>query len=308
MMQNKDQAIAEIFRLMQQYGIGIDDLKAQERLVNPPVQSEAIKKFLGFVGAIFILCGICVYISQNWMMLNSAARIIITLGPGIVLYALSAMMVSNPRYQRIVTPLFLGGILFEVIGLYVAIAELFPGGKDGRYATLVVCGTLALQQIFTLSNYKGGEIVLALICFVGVFCATTFDLMSVRADYNALVIGVSLFLIAYALTSSIYISLTPVLYLVAGSLILFSSFDLLQDTRIEFVYVAISVFFMYLSTLVLSRTLLFISSLALIAYISYFSSKHFVNSIGWPITLILCGIFILILSVIAVNIGRSIKQ
>ena len=60
----------------------------------------------------------------------------------------------------------------------------------------------------------------------------------------------------------------------------------------------------FLSTWVRSRTLLFVSTVAILAYISYFTNEHFQDSLGWPLVLILLGLVFIALSTIAMRISR----
>ena len=61
----------------------------------------------------------------------------------------------------------------------------------------------------------------------------------------------------------------------------------------------------YLSTYVRSRTLLFTSTIALLSFIGYFTARHFIDSIGWPIALILLGFLMIGLSAAAFRISRK---
>ncbi|NOT28989.1 MAG: hypothetical protein HOP15_00915 [Planctomycetes bacterium] len=53
-----------------------------------------------------------------------------------------------------------------------------------------------------------------------------------------------------------------------------------------------------------SRRLLATGTLGLLAYIGYFSGRHFEDSIGWPLLLILLGMVMMALGTIAVRIQR----
>lgn len=45
----------------------------------------------------------------------------------------------------------------------------------------------------------------------------------------------------------------------------------------------------YLGILARRRTLLLVSTLAMMGYIGYFTGDYFINSTGWPIALIFLG-------------------
>lgn len=102
--------------------------------------------------------------------------------------------------------------------------------------------------------------------------------------------------------------LTPLLYLVGGATFLFGSFDYLQHTRVELLFLLISVWMIYLSALQQSRTLLFVSTCALLGYISYFTTQHFINSVGWPITLVILGCVFFIVGMSVVKFHKKYMQ
>jgi hypothetical protein len=60
----------------------------------------------------------------------------------------------------------------------------------------------------------------------------------------------------------------------------------------------------YLSVAVHSRTLLFVSTLGILAYTGWFTGQHFADSVGWPFALIAFGIFMIGLSAVAMRIDR----
>ena len=64
----------------------------------------------------------------------------------------------------------------------------------------------------------------------------------------------------------------------------------------------------YLSTVVHSRMLLFVATVGMLSYIGYFSAKHFVESIGWPIALMVFGLLLIGMSALAFRISKNYIQ
>ena len=87
-------------------------------------------------------------------------------------------------------------------------------------------------------------------------------------------------------------------------MLLHGLFELVQHTAIELAFLAVACGGVFLSTWVRSRTLLFVSTVAILAYISYFTNEHFQDSLGWPLVLILLGLIFIALSTIAMRISR----
>jgi hypothetical protein len=44
----------------------------------------------------------------------------------------------------------------------------------------------------------------------------------------------------------------------------------------------------------------------MLGFIGYFTAKHFANSLGWPITLVLMGVAFLAVGTIAIRVKRQI--
>jgi hypothetical protein len=79
-----------------------------------------------------------------------------------------------------------------------------------------------------------------------------------------------------------------------------------QNTSVELIYLAVTATFLYVCVLLQSRALLLTTVIAMLAFIGYFSEKHFANSLGWPVTLVLMGITFIGISAIAIKIKQRI--
>jgi len=54
-----------------------------------------------------------------------------------------------------------------------------------------------------------------------------------------------------------------------------------------------------------SRAMLLTTVLAMLSFIGYFSAKHFVDSLGWPITLVITGIIFLGVGMLAIRVKKA---
>jgi hypothetical protein len=86
---------------------------------------------------------------------------------------------------------------------------------------------------------------------------------------------------------------------------LYGFFDAVEDSPIEVLFLAVASGVVYVSVLLHSRTLLTVATLAILAYTGYFTSEHFADSIGWPISLVAFGLFMIGLSALALRIDRD---
>ncbi len=146
---------------------------------------------------------------------------------------------------------------------------------------------------------------------IGIFWLNSglFDRMAMFTSSNwaSLIIGVCLMLTAYGLQKAgRYRLLTGLSYFI-GSIMFYSGlFDLVQNTSVELLYLAVTASILYACVVLQSRTLLLTTVIAMLAFIGYFSAKHFANSLGWPVTLVLMGIAFLGVGTIAIKVKRRI--
>ncbi len=51
--------------------------------------------------------------------------------------------------------------------------------------------------------------------------------------------------------------------------------------------------------------MLIVSTVAILGYISYFTERHFVESVGWPLALIMLGLVLIGMSTLALRLNRK---
>ncbi len=103
-----------------------------------------------------------------------------------------------------------------------------------------------------------------------------------------------------------YPRLTGLGYLIGSIMIYSGLFSLVRDTPVELLYFAATASMLYVCVVLQSRALLFTTVLAMLGFIGYFSAKHFANSLGWPITLVLMGVAFLGVGTVALKVKRQI--
>src|SRR5688572_30129903 len=156
-----------------------------------PADSRArtiIVRVLGYLGGTFVFAGVAAFIALQWDSMNSAARVIITLGPGLAAFALATLATRDPRFEKAVPPLFLIAAALEPTGMLVAFNE-FGSGGDPRWAAIVTAGVVAAQfgAIFTVLRQS---MLLFLAVFFGMLLwITVFDLLDLDNEAVALVLG-----------------------------------------------------------------------------------------------------------------------
>ncbi|MFO0389913.1 MAG: DUF2157 domain-containing protein [Alphaproteobacteria bacterium] len=290
---NKQEAISEIIRLAKAFEICAEEISAG--LI--PAADKSIKstgsvvtRVFGYLGGIFVLAGIGTYIAMFWPSMNSFTRVLVTFASGFACYILAVIAAKDKSsHARMVAPLLLIAALLQPTGLFVAIYEWFNSGSDERYAVLFVFGVIGIQQFFTFRALKHWILLFFTIAYGMIFTGTLMDLVDIPHVYTGLALGISLLCIAYSISKTPFHRTAGLWYFIGSALFLFNLFDWVERTPLEILYLAATGFMVYLSVLVQSTALLVVGILAMLSYIGYFTAQHFVQSVGWPITLIVIG-------------------
>lgn len=310
-MDGRAQALAEIARLVRAHDLTLEDLSSvlaqtSGQPAAPPVGprgGRVLTRVLGFLGGTFVFAGVGVFIGLQWDAMNSAARVIATLGVGLVAFALGALARRDPRFERAATPFYLVAAVLEPVGMFVTFSEYGSGG-DWRLANLVTAGMMAAQFGLAFAIARRSMLLFIGLSYATVALATGLDLLELDGNVVAITVGATLLLVATWADRVGHGSVTPLWFFVGGVASLAGLFDLVESSPLEVVFVAGAAAFVYLSVLLHSRTLLAVATLAILCYTGYFTAEHFADSIGWPLALVAFGLFMIGLSVLAVRIDR----
>jgi hypothetical protein len=78
-----------------------------------------------------------------------------------------------------------------------------------------------------------------------------------------------------------------------------------ERTPFEIAFLGAAAGFVYLSAVLHTRTLLFVATIGILAYTAWFTGEHFARSVGWPLALVVFGMFMIALSALAFRIDRN---
>jgi len=146
---------------------------------------------------------------------------------------------------------------------------------------------------------------------IGVFWLNSglFDRIAMFASANwaSLITGMCVIFAAYGMhKAERYPRLIAVGYFIGSIMAYGGLFDLVQNTSVELLFLAVTASALYACVVLQSRALLLTTVIAMLAFIGYFSEKHFANSLGWPITLVLMGVAFLGIGAIALKVKQRI--
>jgi hypothetical protein len=267
-------------------------------------------KFLTYFGALLILCGLSIYISTEWININSIGRIIITLGSGIVFFVLSVLTLYSENLRKLSAPFLILSAVFQSVGLFVFLYELNILMNHYSLSQMLIYGFLFFQYlIYWLSaRYKQNTAILFFVLFFGTaFFLSTFKLMMIQSDYAFVTAGVSLMCISYGLSQTKYIVLTPWGYFFGACMLMSGLYNIMEKTSYDYLFFIPAGLLIYLSALVRSKTLLFVGTLNLIFFIGYYTARHFMNVLSWPLLLMAAGFVMLLISAIVLTVNKKIN-
>ena len=306
-MSQKEEALQDIVAIIKHNNITLDEIDTAismpAALAKKP-SSGMLSKLLGYIGGIFVFAGIGVFISMYWGDFGSAARVIVTLGTGLVAFFMAITCLHDRKYERAATPLFLISSFLQPTGILVMLQEYSSGGNY-RHGILFMSAYMLIQQGATFWEKGLTVLVFSAILFGTIFFGYLFDLWDFNEKLIGIIIGSSLLCIAYALNRSKHLAIAPIWYFVGSALLLWSVFDAVKNTPFELIYLGLSALIIFLSTYVRSRTLLLVGTLSMLGYIGYFTAKHFANTVGWPVALVIIGIALIAMSSLAIRLNNK---
>jgi hypothetical protein len=305
----REQALREIAALAERHGLTTADISVA--LGGAPAAAAGsgrargvLVRVLGALGGTFVFAGVGVFIAVQWSEMNSAARIVVTLGSGLAAFVLALLSDRDTRFARATTPLLLMAAALEPTGMLVMFDELGPGG-DWRWAGLVTAGSMALQFGAGFRILGASTPLFLTILFAALFSWTALDLMGMDAKIVAMTVGASLLLAAAGIERTRYRGVTPLWFFLGGAAFLGGLFDLVDRTPFELAFLVVAAGFVYLSVVWHSRTLLGVATAGILAYTAWFTGQYFADSVGWPLALIVFGLLMIGLSSLALRIDRD---
>lgn len=310
-MSAKEDALHDIAVLAKHNSISLDEIK--HALETAPVlaskpTSSVLSKLFGYIGGIFVFAGIGIFINMNWDDFGSAARVIVTLGVGLMAFIMGLVCLYDKRYEKAATPLFIVASILQPMGILVMLQEYSSGG-DARHGLVYMSAYMLIQQGAIFWAKRLSVLAFSAILFACILLANLFDIWGWDGELIGMVIGVSLICIAYALQNSKHLAIAPFWYFVGGVILMWSVFEVVENTPLELLYLGLSALMIFVSTHVRSRALLGVGTLAMLIYIGYYSAKHFANTLGWPIALVIIGVALIGMSSLAVRLNNKyIKQ
>lgn len=278
---------------------------------------SSVTKMLYVLGAAIVVIGIIIFVSQIWNDTGSFGRISVTLGLGLLIAAIGSMLLKQKPEDNI-GPIFhfIGGMLIPG-GAVVTLSEL-----DVDFVSLwpvaITFGVIFAFYLLLNAIHKH-----PILTFFAIANGTAFIYLLVEAivegpyyrhedlyAYLTMVIGASYLLLTHAFRDGWNKKLIGALYFFGITGFLGAAFSQVFDSvPWQLLYFLIVLGGLFLSVYMRSRIILVMSTLFLIAHVSYITSEYFANSLGWPISLVILGFVFIGLGYASITINKKyIKQ
>ncbi len=310
-MTAKRDALIEVADIIRRHSLTLDEVA---RAVNETRDFKAEKsggilaRVFGYIGGIFVFAGISIFIHMQWDELGDAGRVLITLGPGFCAFIMAVVCLTNERFEKAATPLFLISAVVEPLGLVVLLQEYSHGGNP-EYGVAFICLAMLIQHGCAFWAKQRTVLALTTVFFGFILFAALFDIMHVGEDAIGVVLGAALTCIAWSLDHSRHKSIAALGYFCGSVLFLMAAWETLWHTGFSIVFLGLACATIFLSTTARSRTLLLVGTVALLSFIGDYFAEHFADTLGAPVLLVLGGFLLIGAGAAAVKINNKfIKQ
>ena len=306
-MTSRAEALTKIAEIAARHQLHADEIIEELGKSPEPGQAErasgVLAKILAYLGGIFVLAGIAIFIGMQWGQFNSAVRVLVTLGVGFAIYLFALMTLSDTRFSKVTTPMLLVAALLQPTGIVVMLNEYSRGGEP-EHGLLFMCVVMLVQQFFSFLAKKHTVLLFSSLFFGAAGFGTLCEILGIDFEIVALALGIGLTCISYTIDKTTHKAITPFWYFAGSAFFLYGAFDVLENSVMEVLYFGVAAGFMYLGTVVRSRTLLFASVIALMAFTGYFFRDSLANAFG----LIVMGFLLIGLSAFAMSLNRKYIQ
>ena len=273
----------------------------------------SVTKMLYVLGAAIVIIGIVIFVYQIWDDIGSFVRILMTLGIGLLIAAIGSMLLTQKPEENIGTIFhFIGGMLIPG-GAVVTLNELGIESFS-LWPETITFGIIFAFYLLLNTIHKN-----AILTFFAIANGTAFVYLLVESivegqfyqhhdlyAYLTMVVGASYLLLAHAFRNGWNKQLIGALHFFGSLGFLGAAYTQVTDSvPWQLLYFLIVSGGLFLSVYMRSSRILVISTLFLIAHVSYITSEYFAHSLGWPISLVILGFVFIGLGYASITINKQ---
>ncbi len=277
----------------------------------------SVSGVLSTIGALIVVIGIVALAVQFWGGFNNVTKIGITLGVSALMF-ISALLVSYGREQNILSEvLYLISALLLPVGLFVS-ADILSVVVNGAalqsviaFICFVIFGILFLFTRRIVATIFTTAFATWLYFAFLVWLVGPSPLFSGRIFFSliTLIMGLAYLSIGYFLKKSEgKLQSLSGAFLTLGTIAFLGGGIAVGGVTGDSIFVFLVAGIIYTSTWLGSRPMLVFGSLFLMGYIMKLTSVYFVDSVGWPLALVVAGFALIGVGYIGVYLNKRIKD
>lgn len=292
--------------------------KGKGNNTRPRFKDIGVSEVLYIIGGFILVIGVSVLVWNNWDLLNAISKILLTLGFGLVTFFCGAILNKEEKYGALGYAFHLIAAFLLPLGIgvvfYQAGYDVYSNGMQSIIALLSTLMYLGSSLYFRKAFFTGFTIAYATWLFI-VFTNFLTGPNPLFADfsfyeYRFLFIGLSYMLLGYHFDSSsqkelkgILLGLGVLFFLGAG--ILLGGWSPTQNIIWELIYPGFLFAVILLSVYLKAKSFLLFGTLFLMMYIFKITSEYFTGTLGWPFSLMICGLALIFCGYFAFSLNKK---
>lgn len=282
------------------------------------IRRISVAEILFYIGGAIVFLGLVFMIAQNWKMLGTLPRLLLTLGAGIAAYYTGLAFSRDERTERAAPPFYLISALILPVGLYVLFDSV--GLKASGYGyQLLISAVMLLVYLTSYFLYRKSIFVLFSILYgTWVFFSITSLFLTAGGHnvhegdfylYRFVGTGLSYLFLAQALARTEHSPICGFLNnfgLVSflGAALALGGWKPAQNAFWEIFYPGFVFGAIFFSVKIRSTAYLVWGTVFLMLFLVKITNEYFTSSMGWPAALVLTGLLLIGVGYMTLSIKR----
>ncbi|MFH1622180.1 MAG: DUF2157 domain-containing protein [Candidatus Omnitrophota bacterium] len=274
-------------------------------------QHAKLSNILYYIGGIIIFLGIAIFIGQNWSYLNDISKISATLGAAVAAYIVGVLLSRYERLEPVAQAFFFISGLVAPLGLHVTFDlagfELGEAGVQSIMAAILFITYIASFLLLKRTVFLIFSIIFGTwfyFSFLGYLIAGNVYFNTWRVFlYRMITVSLAYIFLGYFLSKKDKVSLERLsrwLYCMGilvflGSALCLGGWSPRQNIFWELIFPGLALGIVFLSVTLKDQAFLVLGTFYLMIYILKITAEYFTNSLGWPLSLVLAGLALMII-------------
>lgn len=270
------------------------------------VKRMGIAEILYYIGGAIVFIGIAIFVFQNWSDLSPFTRMASTLGSGIAAFVIGYIFYRDQKTEPIGSAFYLISALVMPIGLYVVFDNagynVAGFGWQSVISGILFAIYFASYLVFRKSIFTFFSIIFGTWFFYGftsfLVSQNPYFSGSKFYWYRTLAVGLAYMLLGYSFSKTNREKMSGFLYGFGllgflGAAFALGGWKPDQSYLWELIFPLLAFGTLFLSVHIKRTSFLTFGTLYLMAYILKITGEYFSESIGWPLTLVIAGLFLI---------------